>query len=174
VETSDAACAKLGGSKFTVGGKESYACNGKEGEPWTASGVLPKGRSLKGVWDLYATEGAEGRGGGFDSVSFALPLKAAPTVHYIRVGGSDPAGCSGNVESPGASEGNLCVFASVESHTEKELEPGKPLPTICQLEAGVPAGCFPAQASKYGFGLDTIAAGEKVMVVAGSWAVTGS
>jgi Collagen triple helix repeat (20 copies) len=141
---------------------------GKEGSPWTAAGTLPKGESLKGEWSASAPSGAA-----INSVSFALPLATAPTVHYIRMGESAPAGCSGEVENPGAEEGNLCVFASIEENSLDEFF-SQPLPTTCAWEGGASSGCFPAQASKFGFGIEAIAETDAPVKVAGTWAVTAA
>lgn len=120
----DATC-KEGGSKFTTGGKETFACTGKPGEPWTVGGTLPKGASEEGAWS------GAGPGGPILSepeikgisipVSFDIPLKIAPEkVQIIQAPTAEekakhefptpPAGCTGNVEEPGAEKGNLCIF----------------------------------------------------------------
>jgi Collagen triple helix repeat (20 copies) len=127
VKTSETACAKLGGSKFAAGGKETLACNGREGSPWTAGGTLPQGKSETGNWVAAPVHTANGEAV-YSSISFGIPLKAAPTVQFILPGTpatSDPAGCSGTVsEEPKAEPGNLCVFVFFEEHLG--LEPGFP------------------------------------------------
>jgi hypothetical protein len=141
--------------------------DGKEGSPWTAGGTLPKGKTLKGEWSVSAFKAAA-----TDSVSYALPLVAAPTAHYIKPGEEPlPAGCTGNVEEPGAAAGNLCVFASEEKNSIKEFF-SKPFPTICAWETGS-SGCFPSQSSRLGFGVEALAEeAEKPVAAAGTWAVT--
>ena len=44
-----------------------------------------------------------------DSITFAFPLGAAPTKHFVPNGGSDSA-CPGNADSPQANPGHLCVY----------------------------------------------------------------
>jgi hypothetical protein len=88
---------------------------GKEGAPWTAGGTLPSGRTLKGVWNADQTTVSP-----FTelhtAVSFALPLAAEPTQHFIKVNEAPPAGCDGGeVLKPTAKPGNLCVYASAEA-----------------------------------------------------------
>jgi len=98
----DTHCAE-GGSGFTVGGKETYACNGpegkegqagKDGQPWTPNNVLPSGASEKGTWV------AEGRpvpltlfGNELEMVegSFSFPIPLSETLgeeatHIIALG----------------------------------------------------------------------------------------
>jgi hypothetical protein len=45
-------------------------------------------------------------------VSFALPLSAEPTAHFITEGATPPAECPGTAEEPAAAPGNLCVFVT--------------------------------------------------------------
>jgi hypothetical protein len=54
VKAGEAACKELGGSKFQVGshGEETFACNGKEGSPWTDGGKLPPSATETGAWSF--------------------------------------------------------------------------------------------------------------------------
>lgn len=99
---------------------------GPEGVCSTSNCVLPSGVSLKGEWDAERTVSGV-LNSLADAVSFVVPLSAAPgTVHYIKAPTEEekehgefpatPAGCTGNVENPGAEDGNLCVFAEEESN----------------------------------------------------------
>jgi collagen triple helix repeat protein len=125
----DATC-KEGGSKFTVGAKETFACNGKEGKegkegpqgeegsPWTAGGTLPSGSTETGAW---AAESNVGKVIHF-TISFPIPLSApitasANTVIVTRKQVEEskvPTGCKGSAAKPEASPGNLCVFEGGE------------------------------------------------------------
>jgi hypothetical protein len=60
----------------------------------------------------YMTGGAPTVAGGFlnDSLSYGVTLAAAPTVHFIPLGGALPVGCSGTPAAPDALAGHLCVF----------------------------------------------------------------
>ena len=85
-----AAC-KEGGSEFTSASGKTTACNGaagkegKEGSPWTAGGVLPKGSTETGV---LAATGTPSKlfiplaGVNIEvlaaSLSFTIPLENAP------------------------------------------------------------------------------------------------
>jgi hypothetical protein len=79
--------------------------------------TLPKGKTETGDWS--ASQTAAGAGQLLTaSISFDIPLGSAPAPHYVAPGEATPAGCSGDVESPGAEEGNLCVFARQEANAE--------------------------------------------------------
>jgi hypothetical protein len=118
VEPEGAHCTK-GGSKFVSASPEpTYACNGEKGakgatgEPWTAGGTLPKGQSEKGTWAMSTVESVVGKIG-VASISYGIPLEAAPTLEYIKSGqaGTEHATeCPGTETVPKAKEGFLCVY----------------------------------------------------------------
>jgi hypothetical protein len=153
----DSACSKEGGSEFSSASGSTLACNGKEGSPWTAGGTLPAGASLKGVFG--ASIAASGVQPLDNPVSFGIPLQSAPTVHYFKVGETPTAGsgCTGDVTSPGAEEGNLCVFASIE---EDILVGGG-------FEVKV------ENTSSYGFYVTALSKEAGHAEFAGTWAVAG-
>jgi hypothetical protein len=107
-----------GGSEFKAGTAATYACNGS---PWAVGGTLPSEKSEYGTWSTLYEATAAGQPGS-SSISFNVPLKAAPEAHYIGVN-DELAGeeheaqsikegkCKGDVEKPEAAPGNLCVFA---------------------------------------------------------------
>ncbi len=118
-----------GGSKFTVGGKETKACNGEKGakgvagEPWTPNNVLPSEATETGIWSF-------GQGNSYPVVaSFPIPLAKPlvnaeecgeaghPTcvVHIMKLG-EKSSECPGTVTEPQAAPGNLCVYEQ-EVHT---------------------------------------------------------
>jgi hypothetical protein len=45
-----------------------------------------------------------------DSISYGVHLAAAPTAHYIPLGGAVPTGCTGTAAAPNADPGHLCVW----------------------------------------------------------------
>ncbi len=131
---------------------------------------MPKGKTEKGDWSITAVLPGHGltEGSASTAVSFVIPLPAAPTQHYIKVGENPPPGCVGNVKEPGAEEGNLCVFAAGEDNNQH--------PAICR-SAESTLSCLFAGASEQGTDpsgfLMTVgdeAAG--LMFVNGTWAVT--
>jgi hypothetical protein len=139
-------------------GKEGK--EGKEGSPWTAGGTLPKGKALKGVWDANGTATAAGQGASA-SISFNIPLAAAPNEHYIKVGATLPSGCTGSVAEPGAEEGNLCVFAKQETNIGSTF--------VANWETGAIGS---ALVSPLGGGLLMVTAGAGAYLSSGTWAVT--
>jgi hypothetical protein len=68
---------------------------------------------IRGTVMLTATAAAANGAAG-ESISYGVTLTAAPTVHYIPVGGVPPAECSGNAQAPNALAGHLCVFGGAE------------------------------------------------------------
>jgi hypothetical protein len=115
-------CEETGGSKFTVGGKATFACNGKEGvagpegpegQPWTPTGTLPKGAQETGVWLAAPENAAESN----TTISFTIPLASGLEASHIQYVTKEdvqnktiPSGCSGTAEVPMAENGFLCVF----------------------------------------------------------------
>jgi hypothetical protein len=97
-----------GGSKFESASGKTYACNGKEGSPWTAGGTLPVGSTETGTFALgpVKTETLVGGTAIVPVASFTIPL-AAPLggagtgcnahpvpaatchVHYINPAGKE-------------------------------------------------------------------------------------
>jgi hypothetical protein len=158
---------------------------GAKGEPGTTGFVaaLPSGKTVRGEWNVggYAPS-ADSRFR--TSVSYAFPLAAAPITHYIgrteeeEEKGEFPApphGCTGNVESPGAENGNLCVFAASEANSLREGPQDEHFPTICAWESGVCAvgsAAAEGEGSLIGFGVQAVSSGAGLMEVSGTWAVT--
>ena len=165
--------------------------NGKEGSPWTAGGTLPSGKTLMGEWGFFqsvASGGAWGKG-----VSFALPLKEAPAVHYINVSGKEvgvaagkatettPTQCPGSTSAPTANPGNLCVYASEEEDLAEEGASQSVFKGAFHTEWawpvaveswGIEKGVVANTASKLGFGVIALAKEEGLLRVRGTWAVT--
>jgi hypothetical protein len=64
-------------------------------------------------------------------LSFAIPLatpltEAEAKVHVIASGESDPAGCKGTIEKPGAESRNLCIFEAEFNVNTKSIVPVAP------------------------------------------------
>ncbi|MGN6373904.1 MAG: hypothetical protein ACTHM1_13100 [Solirubrobacteraceae bacterium] len=128
VKAGEAACGKLGGSKFKVAGSETFACNGKEGSPWTAGGTLPSGKSEHGAWSISDVTSANDELVDVP-ISFPLPLESslgASQVHVIEVGQEGKEGCEGGTSAnPIADPGNLCIYITFGQFTgvnAKEIE----------------------------------------------------
>ncbi|HWM55698.1 MAG TPA: hypothetical protein VNO20_09950 [Solirubrobacterales bacterium] len=115
-------CDERGGAEFKVGnGTSTFACNGeggKDGEPWTLGGTLPKGATEKGTWVVEI--GGEG-GVGRASASFTIPLISgipAENTHVVGEGITAPPECDDGVgnapspENPEAAPGHFCAFVA--------------------------------------------------------------
>ncbi len=121
VKTTEAACAKQGGSSFAVGGATTLACNGKEGSAWTDKGTLPKAASERGQWAISGHTPVFVLTGLPFTIPLAAPL-AGERVHIIGLGEGlkeekeaaaiADGECTGTSKEPGAKSGNLCVFVS--------------------------------------------------------------
>jgi hypothetical protein len=73
--------------------------------------ALPSGKSLRGVYSVGGGDGLKANSEtGWSAVTFQLPLASAPTPHFISKGSTPPAECPGNVSSPAAAPGHLCVY----------------------------------------------------------------
>lgn len=163
-------------------GKEGK--EGPEGSPWTDGGTLPEGATLKGEWTVTGqASAAEQRF--YGSVSFEIPLSAAPLRHYIKFQAPLPSGCTGSLADPGAGKGNVCVFEGETENSEGELGVGSHvnLPDIYTFEFGhLPApeqseqgpGPSSTKVSPLGFGILAVSHEAGTVKDYGTWAVTGS
>jgi hypothetical protein len=103
-------CAGVGGVKF-VAKNNTFACNGKEGSPWTTGGTLPSGKTETGAYGGVATGPGSSE---IAPISLTLPVEPAPTPTYVE--GDSAAGCPGVVNGiPTADPGNLCLYQAVKT-----------------------------------------------------------
>ncbi len=115
-------CAQ-GGSKFTVGGKTTTACNGEpgpEGKAGSGGGglptTLPEGSTETGTFGVHFANAVNGETN--DSlISFPIPLPTGlpgAAVHYVtfaeQQSHTGPAECAGSVTKPTATKGELCLY----------------------------------------------------------------
>jgi hypothetical protein len=172
---SDVACKREGGSEFTAASGKTFACNGS---PWTAGGVLPSGATETGTWEDQNRK--EVKEPTTALISFSVPLKEAPTPHYIEPEEVEleklPAGCKGTPAKPEAEPGNLCIFASLPISYSSLEEPLFFNPGAYLTLAGFQGN--PEGASPYGTLLVlkiTAKLGEFGETAGrGTWAVTGA
>jgi hypothetical protein len=158
------------------GPKGENGAPGAKGENGTTgfTEMLPSGKTLTGDWSLAEHVPAGSLGGiVVSSVSFGIPLKEAPLPVYIRAKEETPAGCTGNVEDPGAGKGHLCVFAREENNILKEIA-GLTFPKIVSLDQPLSSSIAfeKSGADRFGFGILTLAEEEGFSVAVGTWAVT--
>jgi hypothetical protein len=135
--TGKAGSCNEGGTKLIVGGKETFACNGKEGgegpegkegSPWTDGGTLPSEKTETGTWAFgtYNATLPEVAQIQRVSISFLIPLATSTTANFVteedEANGTIPAGCEGgSLKNPTAKPGNLCVYSQVNEITLVEF-----------------------------------------------------
>jgi len=148
------ACA-TGSAIRVVNSNGTVSCQGA-----TLPSTLPSGTTLRGLFSAWDEVPGAGVAIG-DNISFGWTLSSAPTAHFIKVGASVPAGCSGTPESPGAAPGNLCVF-EVENTNVLDSDYviwSPPSDTVGSAEA-------------YGAAIFSRSSGGGEVLFGGSWAVT--
>lgn len=113
------------GPKGAVGPKGDTGPQGPKGntgDPWTAGGVVPSGKSLGGTWLAgVGPEVAPGKGLGGTSISFDIPLPAAPEIVIVKKekeGEEHAAECPGSLAVPLAAPGKLCLYTALEAGLE--------------------------------------------------------
>jgi hypothetical protein len=84
----------------------------------------PRARPLLAPGPLRTTTGNTDE----TAISYPYPLASGLTVIEVPAGGPTPAGCSGDVDHPGAAAGNLCIFVGWETNNDTavpgEYDPG--------------------------------------------------
>ncbi len=146
VQAGEQACKELGGSKFQVGshGQETFACNGKEGSPWTDKGKLPAEATETGTWSFVENTSLtpEERHALRVPISFPIPL-AEPLLGTL--------GCPEHSECHvqavpvlvqrgeiGAGAGELCEGKSAGTELEECEAPYKFIQQDCPSTAENP------------------------------------
>lgn len=107
------------GPQGEAGPKGDTGTKGDTGSPWTAGGFLPSGKSLGGTWVAgVGPEIALGQGAAAASISFGLPLTAAPQIVIVKEGQEGvehAAECPGSLAMPLAAPGKLCLYTAQEA-----------------------------------------------------------
>ena len=122
------------------------------------AGPLASGQTLIGYVDSAGHVGA-GEIAPEISISFQIPLAAAPTLHIIPVGGPSTGACPGTATSPSAAGGSLCIYESTLVNT-----------TGFSLPAGLNPVSGPTRFGLPGLIGETGASGD--YIARGAWAVT--
>ncbi len=174
---------EAGGSSFTSASGKTYACDGKEGSPWTAGGTLPSGSTETGAWRAGSVLLKRSTENIFIKEIISFPIRlAAPLdgkhVHYINEAGQEVTGvtfeeaepvgeettaqtaCPGSIEKPEAVSGNLCIYGTDGTSTG-----------AFELQITGPAGGGGAGTTGAVLGLYVNEAREPY--AEGTWAVTG-
>lgn len=165
---------KEGGSEFKAASATTFACNGEKGKEGPAGPLLeklPAGKTLRGAWATAGFGEAGFPNAGFGKaktgVSYDFPLSFEPNRHYIANGegageGKEAAAilsgeCTGNKGTPGAAEGNLCVFGEDEENIFAHSQ------TISNKGTSE---------AMYGFAVGGLSEGKGALEMDGTWAVT--
>jgi hypothetical protein len=172
-----------GGPQGPQGPQGPTGPQGEKGKDGTTgfTDTLPSGKTLKGDWSITAVlPGAFAFEGAISTaVSFGIPLAGAPAPVYVRAPTKEqeekhefpptPAGCTGNVEDPGAEPGHLCVFARSEVNVGalSVCSSSDPVGLCVFGSAGVIGTADPR-----GFLLAGVDAEKGAVFANGSWAVT--
>lgn len=119
-------CNGAGGVLYEAASKEHIVCNGKEGSPWTAGGVLPSGKEETGTW-AFSVSGGDDEGHALAPFSFPIrlpePLTSANVFYFNKTGFNEH--CEGGSSTTpkvkstvyGATEhATLCVFQGEKEH----------------------------------------------------------
>jgi collagen triple helix repeat protein len=122
------------GPKGDAGPKGEIGPKGDTGSPWTAGGFLPSGKSLAGTWVAgVGPEIAPGKGAAATSISFGLPLTAAPEIVIVKKeheGIEHAAECPGSFAVPLAAPGKLCLYTVQETGLELQSEIPAPVGAV--------------------------------------------
>lgn len=120
IPTSEKAkCGGQGGTAYTSASGTENVCNGTTGFTET----LPVGKTETGEWSLSvpAENPTLKTSLPVSSISFVIPLTAAPVAHYLKKGEQETAECPGTAAEPEAAEGQLCVYAELEVNAPGSL-----------------------------------------------------
>jgi hypothetical protein len=120
---------------------------------------LVRGSTLRGTFAESGTATVAGQGIAAQ-ISFGFTLSAPPSPHYIDSGSPPPPQCPGNVASPQARPGNLCIYEAAFGNTTNrgEFDPV--------------TGTLGATPQGYGAGVYARATAPGNYYAQGTWAVT--
>jgi len=158
------------GATGTTGDQGVTGPTGPTGETGFTATLPPTG-TLQGVFTAIDVSPTLAAGSLRATVSYGIPLDDAPTPHLMDEDGNDIVSgdpvteCPGDIDSPAADPGHLCVFGDgLNTGDAAELTPGTQSGDAADSGFTV-AGHSSALVGPAGFG-----AGD---VLQGSWAVTG-
>lgn len=101
--------------QLPAGATGATGAAGAKGDPEPFVTTLPSGKTETGAYIMRGTAAAAGARDGAD-ISFSIPLAAAPTAHFIDIGGPAVPECPGSAAVPTAAPGHLCIYESIESN----------------------------------------------------------
>jgi len=107
------------GRKGDTGAAGAIGAQGPKGDTGPAgpiTGTLPSGVTLRGGYAIRVSNATAGQRIQ-TAISFGFTLSAAPTPHYIPLGGVVPPECAGGTPAaPAAQPGQLCVFEAATTN----------------------------------------------------------
>lgn len=128
-------CTERGGVEFEIegSGEQTFACNGEEGSPWSAGGVLPEGATETGLWTFNSSGPKFFTMFFLGEISFSIPLAEPLSGEKVKVisASSTPAekevcddgeAPAPSVKNPEADPGFLCVFRSALEEGSASIE----------------------------------------------------
>jgi hypothetical protein len=135
---------------------------GPSGPAGSFGDSLPSGKTLRGS---YVAEGtaAAANDVAAGEISFGVQLGSTPNAHFIKTGDPAPSGCPGNVASPAASAGNLCIYEGTNTNVKSNRDFADPV----TLTLG-------GSVRPWGAAVIVRASGAGDFSSSGSWAVTAS
>jgi len=140
------------GTTGATGATGATGTTGATGPAGPFPDALPTGKTIRGAYNMGGTAAAAGALA-TTSISFYFPLAAAPTVKIVLQGAVAPAECPGNVTTPQAQPGFLCIYEESRTNT-----PGVTLNSV----------------KSYGATIFTNSSAAGGFFSYGAWAVTGS
>lgn len=164
-----------GGAEVKVEGAAEgvEVCNGEEGSPWTAGGVLPSEETMTGSWQMPGGEATSAL------LSFPIPLPAplGPTgVKVVEAEGTPPEECeneahegAASATNPEADPGFLCVYVS---RGEPEIEEEFGLFAIKTDQSGFGASIGVSTSGTLLFAQEATPEAGLISVLTGTYAVT--
>jgi hypothetical protein len=93
-------------------------------------GELPRGRTLRGHYDIAGVAAAQAFGRASDSISYGYRLASTPSVQVIRSGQASTTECPGTASSPEATIGHLCVYEEFRNNLASDPSIPDSMPEI--------------------------------------------
>jgi len=165
----------VAGAAGTAGAQGAQGPQGAQGLPGPFPGVLPRGKTLTGVYS--ATGVASGPNQYADSpISFGFQFASAPTVVTVGIGNTPAlaaaAGCPGTAADPKADPGKVCLYEMDRERTA--ILAGAPLEAgggPARVSGYAPLTAF-GSATKYGTIVEIYSSEAGNFFSNGTWAAT--
>lgn len=134
-----------------------YYTKAQSNSRFLPSGTMPAGTTVRGGFSQNAPSGSFA----FASYNFAGKFAGNLESHYVSIGGTPPAECSGSAAAPTAAAGHLCLYEETATNVNGNC--------IYDPETFNCTG-----ANEFGFGLAIYPSNASAQFyVSGTWAATG-